>query len=400
MAYEWMSAFESVEVIDIDDEFNPLAWMEGLTFFWPTAFLQELIKSKGNEFASVRFNGEVHRLKTIPEKKSLRDSAFRVIKDNFLFTPKPATAKLPFSYNIIPHQIRWMAASTIVKFNKLRKQNEISFPLWPLDLTIDSIEDIEDYCVESADIITHKRESNILLTHDIDTLESLENLHLFLEIEEKHHVNSTNFIVPKGWELNFSILEEVKKKGHEIGIHGYNHDNRTPFLSSGKIESRIGEAVEFLSDYKIKGYRSPSLLMSAPLMKMLGKFFRYDSSIPNSGGFYSSRGNGCLTARPFYCSGILEIPLTLPSDANLLFQGLKGKDILEMWIKLTRIILMSGGTINLLTHCEKRYSGNRKMLGIYDEYLSFLDSLNLSNFKTPSQLHDMLSLEKNEMEGN
>nr|NJM00984.1 polysaccharide deacetylase family protein [Desulfobacula sp.] len=400
MTDDWMRTFEFVTVIDIFADFKPLAWMEGLTFFWPSAFLQEFINAKGNEFASVRINGEAYRLKTITGKRSHSDIAAWVFKDNCFFTPKPASAKLPFSYNIIPDQIRWLAASTIVRINKSKRQNKMPFPRWPLDLTVDSIEDIERCCVECEDIITKKRESSIQLTHDIDTPESLENLHLFLEIEEKHHVHSTNFIVPRGWKLDFSILEAVKKKGHEIGIHGYNHDNRTPFLSSIKMEARIDEAVELLLDYKIKGYRAPSLLMSAPLMEILGKHFHYDSSIPNSGGFYSSQRNGCMTARPFYYNGILEIPLTLPSDANLLFQNKKEEEILEMWIKLTKIILKSGGTVNLLTHCEKRYSGNKKMLDIYDEYISYLNSLNLPNLRTLSQLHGRLSIEHNEMKRN
>lgn len=122
-------------------------------------------------------------------------------------------------------------------------------------------------------------------------------------------------------------------------------------------------------------------------MDSINKYYLYDSSVPNVEGYYSSKPRGCATARPFqYDNGLIELPLTMPSDANLLFQGYDHLQILDIWKRLAAMIHRSKGNIILLTHCERRYSGNVKMLKIYENILSFLNQLDVSKWQTMAQI--------------
>jgi peptidoglycan/xylan/chitin deacetylase (PgdA/CDA1 family) len=223
----------------------------------------------------------------------------------------------------------------------------------------------------------------VVLTHDIDTKESLKNLPRFLEIEREFGARSTNFVVPCSWRLDNELLGDVLASGNEIGIHGYDHSNRTAFLPPAEIRSRLESSRDFAERFQARGYRAPSLLRTPRLIEALAEFVDYDASVPNVDGFYSSRPGGCATSRPYHhVCGLAEIPLTLPSDANLLFQRFTPDEILSLWKKLALLILRSGGLVTVLTHCEERYSGNRGMHGIYSRFLDFIGSSCLGSWKT------------------
>ncbi len=369
---------EPVEVFEVLDAYSILSWMQGMKFLWPQAIIEQLTKNEGTLFARARVRNETMSLRISPHELLGVKDCLKEMLGKIIFTPEPASSKLPFSYQRVPHRIRWLVASMLVRINKLRIKRRLVFPQWPLDLSVDALNDI--LTVNSGDLDRHPQ-AYVLLTHDIDTPESLKYLPGFLEVEESFGVHSTNFVVPCGWDIDHGILERAFGQGHEIGIHGFNHDNRTPFLPRDEMAARIESAAALMTKYAAKGYRAPSLLRSKLLIDVLANYFTYDSSIPNTDGFYSGTGTGCATARPFHLGSLIEIPLTLPSDANLLFQGFRPGEILSLWMDSAKKLIRSGGIVHLLTHCEKRYSGNKTMLGIYREFVSFLKS-NALEFKT------------------
>jgi peptidoglycan/xylan/chitin deacetylase (PgdA/CDA1 family) len=53
----------------------------------------------------------------------------------------------------------------------------------------------------------------------------------FLDIEETAGARSTSFVVPCAWPLDHGLLQQLHDRGHEIGVHGYDHANRTPFAA-------------------------------------------------------------------------------------------------------------------------------------------------------------------------
>lgn len=296
---------------------------------------------------------------------------------------RPHSRQLPFDYQRVPPIIRWYIARQIGRRMRSRQCEWARFPGWPLDLSADFIVDWS-----SADAVAPPpAAAPVLLTHDIDSHEGLRNLvDLFLPIEEACGARSTNYVVPCAWPLDHGLLREIIARGHHIGVHGYDHSNRTPFLPAAERRQRLEEGKAALAAYAPAGYRAPSLVRTEALLRDLGDVFLYDSSIPTSGGPFPIFNNGCATARPFRIGKTIEIPVSLRRDGTLLFLGHSPADISRMWIEDAEMIAAARGTVVSLTHCEKRFSGSPRMLAAYQRFVDFVASSARFAWSTPYRI--------------
>jgi hypothetical protein len=112
-------------------------------------------------------------------------------------------------------------------------------------------------------------------------------------------------------------------RGHEVGVHGYAHSNKTPFVNPTERKRRLHAGGPLAQRYSAVGYRAPSLVRTEALIRDVAQLYSYDSSIPTAGGLLPVPNNGCAPARPWRLHGIWEIPLTLPCDGSLQFMGLR-----------------------------------------------------------------------------
>lgn len=294
----------------------------------------------------------------------------------------PMSSRLPFSYQAVPGSVRRVIAKGIGRLRRSQGAQWARFPAFPLDLTTDAISDLTLGDEPLSD------PTPVMVTHDIDTAEGEENLPLFLEIEEEMEARSTNFVVPFKWKLDHGLLERMVGAGHEIGVHGFDHGNQTPYLPRNMMARRFDQTKPFIERYRCRGYRAPTLLRTRELLAELALRFDYDSSVPTSGGLFPAPNNGCATARPFRAEGIWEIPLSMPRDAGLMFLGYGPEEIERHMLDSARLIRASGGVVVLLTHCEKVYSGNRIMLDTYRRILSSLAGDGGYRFMTMSEYHN------------
>jgi len=299
------------------------------------------------------------------------------------FTKKPVSSQLPFSYQQIPQGVRTIIASIIGRIKRPFSNYWASFPQWPLDLSTDFLEDLSS----PAKPFNAFFPTPVLLTHDIDSKEGLDLLlRWFLDREEASGAQSTNFIVPKAWEFDIKRLKRVRNRGHFLGIHGFDHSNLTPFAKPEARKQRLEEAKWLINRFQVIGYRAPSLLRTRALLRDLSLLYRFDSSIPTSGGLFPVPNNGCASARPFWVENIYELPLTLPRDGSLLFLGYSPEQIADMWIQCAERISRSGGVVMLLTHCESRFSGNPEMMKAYDRFLGHISASPRFAWSDPRQL--------------
>jgi peptidoglycan/xylan/chitin deacetylase (PgdA/CDA1 family) len=360
----------SVRVANTKD--NPrLAWADGLDVTLPVdaaAALSDATKYR---------NADASEL----PQRAASASAFR-LRAAFTET-SPTSTRLPFSYQAVPLWARTAIGHLIGRLQRARTHSWAAFPRWPLDLSADFLADLYDLPRSPfADGPTP-----VLLSHDIDTPEGLRNLvHLFHPIEEAAGASSSNYIVPCAWPIDHALLGESATRGHEVGIHGYDHSNRTPFAPPAERQQRVAAARPLIDRYGILGYRAPSLLRTPQLIEELATLYRYDSSIPTSGGLFPVPNNGCASARPFFLGDIMEIPLTMPRDGSLRFLGYGPREILGIWRECAERIASSGGVVSLLTHCEQRFSGNPSMLDSYRRFLDFLAGDQRFAFATPASV--------------
>ena len=109
-----------------------------------------------------------------------------------------------------------------------------------------------------------------MLTHDIDSGEGLQNLVArFLGLEESVGARSTNYIVPCGWPIDDGLVSAITARGHWIGVHGYDHSNRTPFAETNERRRRLDAAMPFATRHEATTYRAPSLLRTRALLRDL-----------------------------------------------------------------------------------------------------------------------------------
>jgi peptidoglycan/xylan/chitin deacetylase (PgdA/CDA1 family) len=297
------------------------------------------------------------------------DADAAMVREQAAFTDRPpVSSRLPFRYHLVPGIVRAGVAALIGRWQRRRQREWAQFPGWPLDLTADFIAD-----AAGTGSAARAAPTPVVLSHDIDSPEGLANLVAdFLPCEEAVGARSTSYVVPCAWPLDHARLGAVATRGHEIGVHGFDHSNRTAFAGADERGRRLDAARPLMERYGTIGYRAPSLLRTRALLRDLSARYRYDSSIPTSGGPFPVPNNGCATARPFVVEGIAEIPLTLPRDGSLRFLGYSPREIGRLWIECADLIGRSGGVVMLLTHCERRFSGNARMLDAYRRFLDYV----------------------------
>jgi peptidoglycan/xylan/chitin deacetylase (PgdA/CDA1 family) len=298
---------------------------------------------------------------------------------------RPASARLPFRYHAVPGWMRALIASAIGRWNANRVNRWAAFPAWPIDLSADVLADLRDDA--PADPVPAAR-TPVVVTHDIDSPEGLTNLVAsFLPIEEALGVRSTSYIVPCAWEIDHARVRELVARGHEVGVHGFDHANTTPFAAPDERARRLDAARSFADRYGAIGYRAPSLLRTRPLLRDLSQRYQYDSSIPTSGGLFPTPNNGCATTRPFRVENIVELPVTLPRDGTLRFLGHTPDEIVRLWIHCADLVARARGVVVVLTHCERRFSGEPGMLEAYRRFLEHVrDRPERFTFSTPARV--------------
>jgi peptidoglycan/xylan/chitin deacetylase (PgdA/CDA1 family) len=366
--------FVSVRVTDSGGR-AALAWTEGMRFNLPHALLERIgwlrsVDSRGN-------------LVMPAEPARVTASDVDAVRLHAAFTDvPPVTSRLPLSYQRVPAWLRSAAAMLIGRRQRRRVDRWAAFPGWPIDLSADLVADLAGPSTAGGG------PAPVLLTHDIDSPEGLRNLvDAFLPIEEAAGARSANYIVPCAWPPDPQLVDDARSRGHEIGVHGYDHSNRTPFARDDERRARLDGARAFSERYGAVGYRAPSLLRTRALVRDLAARYMYDSSMPTSGGPFPVPNNGCATARPFQVEGISEIPLTLPRDGSLRFLGYSAREISRLWIEIAETIARSGGIVVLLTHCEERFSGGRAMRDAYGEFVAHIASAPARfAFTTPANL--------------
>lgn len=326
-----------------------------------------------------------------PQKSEAAAAANALRESNAFHMQPPATTRLPFSYRAIPGPFRRAVGRVIGRLQRERSSQWARFPGWPLDLSADLLNDL-------AGSPRHRfGRTPVLLTHDIDSPEGLVNLvEMFLPEEERVGARSANYIVPAAWPLDHTRLEEVAARGHEIGIHGFDHSGRMSFLSPEERARRLAAGRQLGDRYAARGYRSPSLIRSRELLADLSTLYEYDSSIPTSGGPFPSPNNGCASARPWQIDGLWELPITLPRDGTLRFLGHRPDEIADLWLRCAEVIRLSGGIVSLLTHCERGFSGNPAMLRAYRRFIGAMAEDDRFHFMRPADLVSLVERHSDE----
>lgn len=353
--------------IEISKSLRPnwLGKNENVKIFLPAIYKND---SKGQVLSSFIINNKKYPA-IVKEKNRLifnfnpKETISFLLNEKYVQRKRPFYTYLPFHYHKLPFR------SLLGKLLSLSKKQK-EFPGWPAEK---SVELIRHFIKCKKPKWPHNKKFAIAITHDVDSAKGQENIEKFSKIEEKYGLTSTWNIVASYYDLNDSLLKSLIKKGHEIACHGYNHDNKTPYLSPNKIKYRLEKCKEMLKKYNVRGFRASSLLLSQELSKQIHSHFVYDSSVPDTEACIpDADSSGCCSVFPFKKENTVEIPLTVPMDSSLVFAGYKPTQILEIWKKKIEYIKKVGGIAVITTHPENHFSANKEMLGIYNRLMDYV----------------------------
>jgi len=271
--------------------------------------------------------------------------------------------------NLIPAAVRHRLNSAAIK---MRAQRE--FPRWPCESAL------VDYWNDWLRISLHSLQktdawhigfwpggmkSCIVLTHDVEGPVGMSRMERMADLEERYNFRSS-WNLPLGqYEIDWNLVDRLRKRGFEFGAHGLSHDGRL-FRS----ESDFGELAPLLQErariHGMHGFRAPSTLRRAEWITRLS--FDFDCSFSDSDPYEPQPGGTC-SVFPFFLAHLVELPYTMPQDHTLIH--LLHRSPMQIWGMKAQWIESLGGMILTLVHPD--YCGSGQNL---DEYETLLKQLN------------------------
>ena len=249
-------------------------------------------------------------------------------------------------------------------------QSAATFPAWPIEPILVNAADqyLRETLTASARnslyriaLWPDKKNFAFAITHDVEMDRGLRRAPALAAVEKRLGFLSSWNLVPERYPIDWSIVEDLKSAGCEIGIHGLKHDGKL-FQSRRTFVQRASRINQYAKDWGAVGFRSPSTLRNIDWMPELQ--FQYDSSFPDTDP-YEPQPGGCCSIWPFFIGNLVELPLSMPQD-HTLFEILGHRD-LALWGQKASWIEQNSGLVLINVHPD--YIDTDERLALYEGFL-------------------------------
>ena len=258
-----------------------------------------------------------------------------------------------------------------------RGWDQIRFPQWPVDVTVEAIFEqlltisMKWQGIDRLPFIWFWPDgapSCTILTHDVETAAGLNFCETLMDLNDSFGIKTSFQIVPEDrYYVSQERLEKIRSRGFEVNIHDLNHDGRL-MSTHEEFQRRAQDINAYGHQFGASGFRSAVMYRNIDWHDELN--FCYDMSIPNVAHLDPQRG-GCCTVFPFFAGNILELPVTTVQDYSL-FQVLNDYSI-ELWQKQIAAIRARNGMISTIVHPD--YIIDETARSVYAELLNHLDTM-------------------------
>jgi hypothetical protein len=329
-----------------------------------------LSEFSGAEIEPVISSGEtpvLSRLRGTPVRISSVDLVSdygRLVSEGLEETPSRRfrlISRLPFSYRAVPSFIRNRA------FRSSRSTTEVTEDkISPVEclrvVFLASLVVSTGHAIPRVAFWRQGKSHALVVTHDVETQAGLENgAARISDTESKLGIRSTWNIPSERYPLSSQLLIALAATG-EVGGHDTKHDGRLIFENLENKVERVGRCkarLELLAKKRIQGFRAPLLQHGRELLLALGRTgFQYDSSVPSWEPLSptSLKPHGVGTVFPFSVSGVLEIPVSIPQDHQLIrVGGLSTSEAVEEILRVSKLVRGIGGPCVLLIHPDYEF---------------------------------------------
>ncbi|CUS03404.2 protein of unknown function [Candidatus Promineifilum breve] len=183
-----------------------------------------------------------------------------------------------------------------------------------------------------------------VLTHDVEARPGHDFVRQVMALEEKYGFRSSFNFVPEGYRVDGDLLDEMRARGFEVGVHGLKHDGRL-FASRQLFEERAQKINGYARQWGAVGYRSPMTHRNPEWMQSLE--IDYDLSFFDTDP-YEPMAGGSMSIWPYFIGRFVELPYTLMQDHRYL-------EVLEqrspdLWLEKVDFIEDHYGMVLLNSH--------------------------------------------------
>ncbi len=260
---------------------------------------------------------------------------------------------------------------------RLRDWNEIRFPVWPVDNTVELIFEKLLMCVlqtgraEKIPFLWFWPDASpscAIMTHDVETEAGRDFCSDLMDLDDSYGIKSSFQIVPEGrYPVSQSFFDEIRRRGFEINVHDLNHDGRL-FGNRERFLLRAERINQYGREFGAEGFRSAVLYRNLDWYDALD--FSYDMSVPSVGHMEAQRG-GCCSVMPFFVGKILELPVTTTQDYSLIH--ILNQYSTDLWRRQIALIMAKHGLASFIVHPD--YVTEVRARAIYESLLAYLDDL-------------------------
>jgi peptidoglycan-N-acetylglucosamine deacetylase len=133
-----------------------------------------------------------------------------------------------------------------------------------------------------------------------------------LDLLDRHSIPASFYIPAMSAALHPQMIQDIlQRKRHEIGVHGWMHENLPAVADAAKEEQLLTQSIDYLTKATGKrpvGFRAPSWAFSQSTLDQIRKAeFLYDSSFMAMDEPYELLANGQKT-------GMIELPINWIAD--------------------------------------------------------------------------------------
>jgi hypothetical protein len=272
-----------------------------------------------------------------------------------------------------------------------RDWRQRNFPTWPVDTTVENLTErlmllaLAAKDTEQVPFIWFwpaGARGCLTMTHDVETEVGRDHCRELMDLDDAFGIKASfQFVPEKRYAVPSKLLESIRARGFEIGVHDLNHDgglfdSREKFLRRAKIINRYGR------EYGARGFRAGVLYRKPEWYDALD--FSFEMSIPNVAHLDPQHG-GCCTVMPYFIGDILELPVTTTQDYTLFH--LLNEHSIDLWKKQTDLILEKNGFASFIVHPD--YVIEREPKRVYEVLLGYLQDLRAREnvwFALPSEI--------------
>jgi peptidoglycan/xylan/chitin deacetylase (PgdA/CDA1 family) len=202
----------------------------------------------------------------------------------------------------------------------------------------------------------------LVLTHDIESNMGQNFVRAVTDLEESLGFRSSFNFVPEGYPIDMNLVDELRRRGFEIGIHGLTHDGKL-FNSRSKFERCAVKINSYLKDFGAVGFRAPLTIRNPEWMQALD--IEYDLSFFDTDHFEPIPG-GTMSIWPFFLGRFVELPYTLVQDYTL--TSVLGETTPRLWLEKVDFIQSYYGMALINSHPD--YLRHPASLKIYSDFLT------------------------------